>query len=560
LIQFSNCILFLLFFLFDTATDNLSNLIGNWERAPITDILLSSTDTCPTDYSLMDTPKWPGTYSDACACKNGAYSPAEGAAQFSSSGSTCDVNQTNAGCINQPTISKVQLDEWRGIHVCLKREGEAQMISSTKTRPIPKKAGKCESGYKACGTSTYDKDRTICFPDSYTCPVTGATAGTSLPDGYNSSLAMSTNDNTWYKRVAFDGEMPINHVELVLYNPGGKRGQCFLGGENQESYSSSASSYTYANDYPSKCSKVDTRWETLDYQSETDYLTENFEDESCTSDSVTADYIATGTQCDPSAPFSSSSCMVNGLSVSFGSALCLSTDEVCKNVVYQSNCGALTRFANEADQYWAVQFRREIYWKSDCDAPMLDVAATEKPIESIEPALATNLAFNVIGNFFIGMFFPICILLNKVYGDVACIPGEGEAEKKLLEWNKKYLNVALSTFKLVPAIVALSFFAKITSTIRRAANGDCADADDARTTQTFKSLDEEISSSISSLWTQVGVDIFNILVAIALTVFAHMKSKRSQVAVSPDEPANEEKALEMVEGGEKDDGSAGSAE
>mmetsp|Transcript_25401 Transcript_25401/g.30110 ORF Transcript_25401/g.30110 Transcript_25401/m.30110 type:complete len:580 (+) Transcript_25401:53-1792(+) len=534
---------------FEAATDNLTAVIGNWERSPVTGIYLSSSETCPTGYSLMDDPKWPGTYSSACACPTDAFSTIEGSLQYSSASATCDANQTDGGCFSQATLSSVSLKEWRGMYICLKREGEAQLLSSSKTRPIPKKNGVCQSGYQACGTGTYDNARTICFPDTYDCPVSGVTTATSLPDGYESTNAMSTDDsNIWYSRNSYMDEMPINHIELVLYKPNGKVGQCFLGGGNHESYDGDTNGYTYANNYPTKCSKLDTRWETLDYQTETDYLGENFENEdSCLTDTVTADYIATGTQCS-STPLTSTDCMMYGVGSSFAGC----NDDICRNIMYQSKCGGLTRVSTQNDYYWAVQYRREIYWKSDCQVSMTDIKGIEKPVEEVYPALQTNLAFNVIGNFFVGMFFPICLLLNKFYGDVPCIPGEGETEKNLIEWNKKYLNVTLSAFKLVPAIIAIAFFGKITSVIRGAANGDCADSDDNRTTLTFEELDFEISESIRSLWTQVGVDIFNIVVAIVLTIFAHMKKSKTS-KVSPDEEGGgggeEEKGqVEMVEG------------
>lgn len=76
------------------ATGNLDNLIGNWEKPPISGIYLSNTTTCPTGYDLMATPDWPGTYSSACACPSQAYSSVSLSYEYSAS-SSCDVNQTN---------------------------------------------------------------------------------------------------------------------------------------------------------------------------------------------------------------------------------------------------------------------------------------------------------------------------------------------------------------------------------------------------------------------------------------------------------------------------------
>ena len=52
-------------------------------------------------------------------------------------------------------------------------------------------------------------------------------------------------------------------------------------------------------------------------------------------------------------------CMVNGLRTASQGALACGADTICKNVAYQSKCGALTRFANEAGLKWTVYVRRE---------------------------------------------------------------------------------------------------------------------------------------------------------------------------------------------------------
>jgi hypothetical protein len=87
-----------------------------------------------------------------------------------------------------------------------------------------------------------------------------------------------------------------------------------------------------------------------------------------------------------------------------------SCDEtICNNIYYQSNCGDLKHWASSQSEYWAVQFRREIYWKSDCDASMIDIKSTEKPIKEISTALGWNMAFNLIGNIIGGIFLNIYV-------------------------------------------------------------------------------------------------------------------------------------------------------
>ena len=46
--------------MFTSSTGEYGDLISSWTKAPITDILLSSSATCPDSYNLLTTPKWPG--------------------------------------------------------------------------------------------------------------------------------------------------------------------------------------------------------------------------------------------------------------------------------------------------------------------------------------------------------------------------------------------------------------------------------------------------------------------------------------------------------------------
>jgi hypothetical protein len=170
--------------------------------------------------------------------------------------------------------------------------------------------------YQACGDGTYDNGRTVCIPDGYDCPVTGAESGSTLPSGYSDNYTMTTDDTStnWFIRFEADGEMPINHVELVLYSPSAKRGHCFKTAAgiapNQESYGGKGKSDDYDNQYPGTCGQVDTRWRTLDYQDESDYMYENFIETSyCTGDRNTSDYLDTGRICGDS-PFYDTDCMV----------------------------------------------------------------------------------------------------------------------------------------------------------------------------------------------------------------------------------------------------------
>jgi hypothetical protein len=68
-----------------------------------------------------------------------------------------------------------------------------------------------------------------------------------------------------------------------------------------------------------------------------------------------------------------------------------------------------------------------------------------------------------------------------------------EKEKKILEANEKFLSLSLACLKFIPAIIAIVRFQVIKSTIYRATNGECVDADDKRTQETFDDLDAEMT-------------------------------------------------------------------
>jgi hypothetical protein len=218
--------------------------------------------------------------------------------------------------------------------------------------------------------------------------------------------------------------MPINAVKVVLLGDE-KRGDCYGHGEGQGDYSSAADSYDYKNDYPGLCDKTDTRWDALDALAETAYLSNHFTlQANCTVNPTlrdTADFLATGAACG-SSPFTDPDCMVNGYT-NFGASACAATDDICRNIVFQSKCGALTRWASQAGKSWSVIFRREIFWKSDCAVSKLEIEGSIDDLDTVESSLLTNVIINAIANFFLGVFFPLAIMFNRFKGDCYCIPG-----------------------------------------------------------------------------------------------------------------------------------------
>jgi hypothetical protein len=560
---------------FHAATTEFHDVISNWETPPITAFYFSNSSACASGYSALKTPSWPGTTSDACACASGAYSSKEWAYQSSSSSASCDVNQTDAGCVSQPTLSEVNLDEWHRSTICYKQEGAAQLLSATKERPAASGAGVCASGYAACGNGSTVGDRTTCVQSAQaTCPLTSMSAtgeGLAAPSGFSAGRTTVDGNATWWFSDATTTSdlMPIAEMKLALYDPsaGGKRGECFQDETKQHKYSGAADSYGYANRYPSECGRVDTRWELLEAQTEAAFLWSNFKDESaCSGSSVgeTADYLAAaGTRCDGGANtyFTDTSCQVadgtSATSSSFGTAGCGSSDAVCRNVLYQSNCGALRRWASQATEHWAVLVRREIYWQPSCDVSKVDLKAIEAPVDEATPTLLANMIICIIVNVAIGIFFPVCYILNAHYGDVSCIPGEGDVEKKLLDHHKKYLGLFFHVVKLVPALMAMAIFATIASTLAAAAASGCQDASDTRTFQTFETMSDQVYTSNAAVTSQVAMDLVAIVVVAATSLLEHLLAYRARrSADAKNHPDAQGTAVELTPEAKKGGGDA----
>jgi hypothetical protein len=572
-----------------SATFEYRNLLRNWEKPPITAFAVSSSP-CPDGYATLDLPKWPGTVSSACACPSGAaYVQADGlsVSQFSSTTGSCNGNQTLAGCISQPILDAQKDMKWRGSNLCFQRGKEAQLVTPTTQRPIPTSPGKCVKGYKACGTGTYTKERSICVKESDVCPVTGLDVSSTTPEGYDASSAAATGDGmSWFSRVSFSGEMPINELIVAFDKSGGKRGDCY--GENaasQEKYSGPGSSAAYLNEYPSACKKTDNRWNQVDVQEESKYLKDNFDvSQVCTASTQKADFIGSGTQCiditpyvivtnatnttnrtttivsTSGTPFTNPNCMVssyNSETFGGGSGVCGGSDTICRDIVFQSSCGALGRWASEATTFeWTILARHESYWKPDCDASMIDLKRVEGRAETIKGTLLANLIICAIANFFLGILFPMWIY-NAKFGKPICCVGlcsccnctelakgamsqkngsvftqANPIRAKFLESRKKTLDVVFIFAKLIPASIALGILGSVMRVFSRAAAGDCTD--EKLTETTVKDIDKSLSSSFDSLISQVVIDGLSVVAAIAMAAY-DWRSKR-QAAAKGDDP------------------------
>ena len=75
---------------------------------------------------------------------------------------------------------------------------------------------------------------------------------------------------------------------------------------------------------------------------------------------------------------------------------------ICHDIVYQSKCGALSRWASQNTELsWGIFYEREIYWKHDCSASMAEILSIEHPLGNLKSLLQTNMILNIIANSFV---------------------------------------------------------------------------------------------------------------------------------------------------------------
>ena len=99
---------------------------------------------------------------------------------------------------------------------------------------------------------------------------------------------------------------------------------------------------------------------------------------------------------------------------------CAVTDDVCRDVVYQSSRGAFARWASQAKLQWSILACYENYWKPDCVVSMADLKNVENAAETIKGALQANVIICAFAKFFLSMLFPTWIYIAK-YGSPPCL-------------------------------------------------------------------------------------------------------------------------------------------
>jgi len=533
----------------NAAISDVSDLLENWETEPIVAMTQVAWDEdCPSGWEEMPYTTWPGASAGHCACPSTSGS-------YDSSTSSCNTNQTNAGCLTDYAVSSVDLVSWRGHKGCVLRGGDPAMVwdDSYWERPHPDEdTGECESGYKLCGDSSdpgFDSSRAVCFPEGTPCPLTFVEGGTgSQPDWWsaaahgNSTGADDEGYRLWYERQGA-GDLPL--VELALrLKESSSRGVCYQG-SNQKYGTAGWSSGAYLG-YPGACTRVDTRYEAFDEHSEYDFLVENFllQSECSGYNSSTiadSDYRTSGIAC------SGSDCEVTA---SFGS--CRSTDTICKNVIYQSKCGKLYHFAKQSigsSKTWARYFRSQIYWAESCRVDEDSIEENENPLVKARAAQYWLAVVNTLVNIIIGFIIPFMVIMNVSGKDLPCIPGKGEYERKILKVFKTYLGHIFRLIKFIPLIIAIAIINKITGYFAIIGAVGCSDS---MTNYTFSYLAEKLPSVMEKNFGTLGLDVFQIVVFLLLALKERISGKSSN-KVGPEGEENDEAGKQEKEGGEEED-------
>lgn len=120
---------------------------------------------------------------------------------------------------------------------------------------------------------------------------------------------------------------------------------------------------------------------------------------------------------------------------------CDSNDEICHQIFYQSNCGALKRWSEENDKYWSIIYRHEIYWKTNCEISMIEIQQAEIILRhTIYLMLLLNVIVNFTCNFVLGFLFPICLCSYFIWHCVFLFGKKNSEREYLLSHDFRLMN------------------------------------------------------------------------------------------------------------------------
>jgi len=508
----------------DIDLSKINDVVTNWKTAPITGIYFADS-TCPDGYSAV-TAIWHGTNSTACACADGTATTGTTA---SFSHTKCDDSHKELGCRKQPEFDAIDLSLWREKILCVQRDSVPQLISKTKSRPTS-----CENeDYTTCGNTCAQS----------TCPITDIISSSESLSDYEMNRTTGDSTTSWYYNTgatSSSDKMPINELKFRLYSDTQKRGACLkLRSQLYQSIQERRwNSYTYEAFYPKKCAKVDSRWSALDYQDEEDFLLDNFMASSyCLNYENASDYVNSGTRCGTS-PNEDPNCMMYGrASTTLVTNGCGTYDEICQSIYYQSNCGALKRFAtHDTKQSWAVMARHEIEWKSNCKSTMSDIDTANDSFQHFTDLLLANMIIVVICTYFSLSWYAFLFYTIISPERYRAKPGF------VLSLIYSYLLLILSLIKLISLIITLSV---IYPTITIISDGiSCAK--DKPTTSVFEGSSDDLTSVNVLLWFATIIEGISFILIKVLIIFKREPPGMNSVSAENSSNNNPQRAQRVT--------------
>jgi len=101
----------------------IQGFIENWDKKPIIDIKFF-TEECPNDYELTTLGMWP-IYSNICDCRDSFfYNIGAKSDRALFKPHSCNMVMNFLGCKDTDKFSHIDINEWKGKKVCIKRQGK----------------------------------------------------------------------------------------------------------------------------------------------------------------------------------------------------------------------------------------------------------------------------------------------------------------------------------------------------------------------------------------------------------------------------------------------------
>jgi len=382
----------------------------------------------------------------------------------------CEGNALTAGCREDPKKDPVELTNWKGKKICIKRGGTSSMH-----RKKISSGGDCGSGWVKCGatSATYTNGYAICAESADECPVTSvsslhtaATTNTQVTLGTGANGAVATG-------------FPLVEVWITMEDPcyEGEEGHKIVTGETQRSD-------RLRQKYDVGCSWVDDRFEMWDSQDEDDYYQTKV----------------------------SGSTTNNFYNIQDGGSVVLPTASGGSGQAAWSNLGMTTpliQYDVASFVTWKVNFRREIKWDENCVLGVKDdkIEGHENDVDTIEGYQRTLLTLNGIFGLGFAIIYCcfVCVHACDDNYDSEWLPGHGKEEQVNLDIMSSCVTCVAVTIRFIPLILCLGLSGKLSSFAEDAQNATCSDA---ITNHIIQSTGEQLEKVYNA---NVNVLIFDIL-------------------------------------------------